>query len=126
MRAQIAFEFIAYIAMAIIIAMSFLVLTGLYSSFVTQGQQEEELTDLSLAIQQELLVASQTIPGYHRVYSIPTRLVKGEYALTNDNNSITLIHVNGHTIVLDTPPLNGTLVKGENLLRHINGTLYIN
>jgi hypothetical protein len=125
MKAQIAFEFIAYIALATIVTVSFLVLTISYSTFVVQGQQEEALEDLALSIQQELLVASQTSPGFHRIINIPSRLTRGDYSLANDQQSITLNSSDGQAIILDTPPLNGTLLKGENLIRHINGTIYI-
>jgi hypothetical protein len=123
-RSQIALEFILYTMLGIVIV---LVLSGVAvalveDSFENQAMQEAE--DLAYSLQEELVLAVQVPEGYHRSLEIPQQLRRSEYTLSSDLDSFTLIQ-GDLTLTLRTPPLNGTLTKGHNVIHHENGTILI-
>lgn len=95
------------------------------SSNALEDQSQQEASDLAITLQEELILASEMLPGYHRAIDIPLTLRRGGYTLTNDNHSFTIAK-DGITLSLSTPPLNGTLIKGRNIIKNRNGTVVIN
>lgn len=123
-RAQIALEFIIFTMMGIFVVLILIGIGGRLTlqELSTQGSQEAQ--GLANMLQEELIIAAQVQPGYHRIIEIPATLRRGEYAISNTEDAIT-IQKEGVTITLKTPPLNGTLVKGRNVISNDQETLSI-
>lgn len=115
-----------YVAVGIIFSLALVSLGIKLIADAQETQGTQELEDLARSLQKELLTASQTQPGYHRIVNLPKRLSRGDYSISNDEESFTLTHTSGAAITLSTPQLNGTLTKGNNLIYHAgNNTLTI-
>ncbi|MBD3209534.1 hypothetical protein GF367_03905 [Candidatus Woesearchaeota archaeon] len=123
-KSQVALEFVLYTILAILLV---LVLVGVavnMTTHVMDAQGAEELEDLAYALQEEFVLAAHVRPGYHRALDVPQNLKRGSYTISNDEDSITLAR-EGITITLPTPPIDGTLTKGINILRNENETVII-
>ncbi len=121
-RAQVALEFILYIILGVAIV---IVLSVSAITLAQNGREEqatEALADLAYSLQDELIIAASVHVGYNRIIDIPRILVPSTaFTISNTENSITLAQVEGVSITLATPSLNGTLIKGTNTV-----TLYEN
>lgn len=125
MRAQVAFEFITYVIMAVSITVLFLVLTYAYSQQAIDDKRISEIDDFAKSIQQEIILAAQAESGYHRIINLPMSIDSGSYSITNDEQSFTITSSQGESIIRDTPQIQGTLQKGDNIFTQYNGTVII-
>ena len=123
-NAQVALEFIIYIMLGVLLVAILIGLAGRLTADELQDQGAREAQDLARTLQQELLVAAQMSPGYHRVIEIPQMLRQGDYGLSNTQESLTITKA-GMTITLKTPITNGTLTKGHNVISNEQGTITI-
>ena len=123
-RAQVALEFVIFTMMGIFFVLILIGIGGRLTVDELDAQGTQEAQSLATTLQEELIIAAQVQPGYHRVIEIPYLLRRGEYSLSNTNNTLT-IEKEGVTITLKTPPLNGTFIKGRNVISNDQETLTI-
>ncbi|MFH1174518.1 MAG: hypothetical protein V1725_05250 [archaeon] len=116
MKAQITIEFIALIAVGIIImSISLIVLNTILLDQVQQ-KQDALLKNFGESIQSELLLAAKSPQGYTRTVVIPEMLQGHNYSITSDVDGFS---VSTATAIYSfrAPPLAGDgLAKGNNTL----------
>ena len=124
MKAQVSLEFIIFTALGIFIVIGLAAVAINYVTATLQDEAATQASDLASVIQQELITASEMHQGYHHELDLPALLKRNDYTITNTDTDFTITQA-GLTITLNTPPINGTLIKGTNIINTENGTITI-
>ena len=98
-----------------------------YHQFI-QYQIYSEATKISQNIANEINIALKAGDGYSRVFYIPTKILNAiDFDVNVSNYRIYVYWDTGFTqSVIYTKEINGNLRKGENLIRNVNGEIYVN
>ena len=124
MRGQMSIEFIAMVAMAILVGISFLAITNSSLASVGDAQRLEIINDLGYSIQDEIILATTVEDGYMRTFTIPNRADRFIYNLSTSTTGVTL--TSGYlTITYAIPQITGTFAKGANTIQKINGEIIV-
>jgi hypothetical protein len=88
------------------------------------------MDDLGKSLQQEFLLASQLEDGYTRRLNLPVTLNGKSYNVTVGQTNpahgyMIFLYGNSEWFYL-IPPVEGNISLGNNVLRKLNGTLYLN
>ena len=128
MLAQISVEFTLLVSILVII----LLLTIYYnSSIYVEMNSAKVYSDgqkISDQIASEINLALKAGNGYSRVFYTPIKVSNSfDYNITVNNYLVTVSWKDSsvRSVVL-TNNLNGTLVKGQNLIKNLNGNVYVN
>jgi len=125
-KAQVAIEFAVLIGGIFLAFLIFLqVIAGQY---VDIGKEKEytALKDITETVQSELFIAESSKNGYSRQFIIPTKINNNiDYTITLSNNQLSLKTAKFQYAV-NIPNVTGTLQKGTNQIRKINGILILN
>lgn len=123
-------------AIELIILVGFLAFFFLIFLFIIQESTAAErwenrniLTqELALQIQQEIALAAQSSSGYSRYFFLPSKVSGLTYAVTIiDMTSLYVRTDNGdHALSLPVFNVTGSVVIGENLIKNIDGSVYLN
>ncbi len=129
-KGQIAIEFLLYIGIAFFMVIVLLASILAVSEDNVKIRTYADMDDLGKSLQQELLLASQLEDGYTRRINLPITMNGKGYNVTvgqsNPQNSYILLAYEGSELFYLTPPVEGNLTLGNNVLRKRNGTLYVN
>ncbi len=124
-QAQVSMEFVFLIGLAFMVMLVFISSTR--SEFSTLRTEEERgmVKDVSVMVQQELIIASNVNDGYVRVFYVPLTLDSISYNLQIINNTL-LTTTEDYDYVLNLPPVVGDIQKGNNTVNKTNGVVYLN
>ncbi|MFH1591717.1 MAG: hypothetical protein ABIC95_07390 [archaeon] len=117
---QIATEYI------IVVGVAFLLLVIFVASFQENFQglvvrQEQALVkDLAYMVQKEVLMASKVETAYTREFDIPETLLGHPYTIENSRKKV-IVRSDNFDFALTIPEVKGSLGKGINLIRSMNG-----
>jgi hypothetical protein len=127
---QIAIEFLIYIGVALCIIIVFLASILAISESNMKARTYSDIDDMGKSLQQEFLLASQLEDGYIRRINLPATLNGKSYNVTlgqsNPLNSYITLGYEKSELFYLIPPVNGSIIKGNNVLRKQNGALQIN
>lgn len=122
-------------------SIEFLILTGVIVLFLTlfflaiQESNAERLNDekriyvqnIAFSIQDELNIALKSSNGYLRKFEVPEKIFGLEYEAELTENVIYVKTVDGkHAIALPITNVTGQIMKGSNLIKKENNTVYLN
>jgi len=87
-----------------------------------------EAKKISDAIAMEINLALKAGEGYSRVFYIPEKILNSiDYNVTVSNYKVYVYWNDGSTqSIIYTKEINGIIKKGENLIRNLNGEIYVN
>ncbi len=127
---QIAIEFLLLVGISIFLLILVLISISAMSERKIDEKTYYELDDFGTTLQQELLLASGMENGYIRPINIPVTVNGRNFNMTmggaqNDTSYLIITYMTVD-IYYSIPPVNGSFVKGNNIIRKINDTLYIN
>jgi len=129
LKGQIAIEFLMYIGMAFFIVIAMLAVIFIVSEENTRSKNYSDIDDLGKALQQEFLLASQLENGYTRMINLPVTLNGKIYSVSIGHPASQSYYIMLEYDTIETyyiiPPVNGSIVLGDNVLRKYNGTLYL-
>jgi alpha-N-acetylglucosamine transferase len=123
------------------VGMEFMIIAGALIFFcalfllAVQNRQEErvyqrqiiQLKEIALTVQNEINLASESTEGYIREFEIPTTAGSQEYEINLTQGSIYIKTTNDkHALSLPIPEVEGNINKTYNLIKKINGTVYLN
>lgn len=129
-NAQVAFEYLVFVAFGLFVLLLVLVPLHAYLGGRTEEATGEAVADFARAIQDELILAASVHPGLSTTYTIPdgqlaTELAKMPYRLSNTNTTLTVSYARGD-LVLPIPLTRGNLSNGTNLIRNVGGIVHVN
>ena len=126
-KAQTGIEFfILVIATAII----FSLLLGVLQ--VTLSEKTREKNDLrfketALTIQNEINLAADASDGYKREFYIPQEVIGRAYEISIIDSFLYLRTLDEqHSIALEVPYVVGNITKGTNIIRKVDGQVFLN
>ena len=124
-KAQISAEFIIFVGMAFIIAISFSMASiDQLNNFRLQNENDA-VKDLALKLQKEILLAATVEDGYRRSFNIPDKLDNINYTLATQNSTITVQSKNS-LYTVSIPSSIGNISKGTITINKTGGVIYIN
>jgi len=124
-RAQVALEFLMLSMLALLVMIVLLVLFGKIFSEKTHEATLQAMVDLGRSLQEETILAASVHSGYLRMILLPDRINNQPYTVETAASAVRL-EIGSDSVTFATPPLVGTFIKGQNLLRNENGTVEVN
>ncbi|MEM5836255.1 MAG: hypothetical protein QXR09_01390 [Candidatus Aenigmatarchaeota archaeon] len=128
MSAQVSLEFISLLSLLFI----FLFLTIYHSSNLyiqtNRAKVLKEAQTISDQIASEINLALKAGSGYSRIFTIPQKISNAiDYNITVKDYLVILSWNNGFVqSTILTRNISGEILKGENLIRNLNGVVYVN
>jgi len=124
-RAQIAIEFVIVISLAFTLVLIFIVINTYKLSDASRSREILLLQQETASIADELVIASILHDGYSRRFMIGEDLYNLNFS-ASVNNTLLITKTRNYEFVQRVPPLNGSLVNGENIIRKEGGIVYLN
>jgi hypothetical protein len=81
--------------------------------------------DFGASVQNEIIVASETKPGYIRYFDVPEE-IEGYDIELSIINSVLLVNYTDAVVVFNIPTVVGQPVQGLNKIENINDTICLN
>jgi len=127
-KAQSAIELVVLVSAVLFIFLAFLFVFQKTLADKSIEKREAAMHELVLDMQNELNVAAKATDGYRREFQIPEKILGAEYNITLVAGSIYLATLdNTHATSLSAQNATGNFVVGAiNVIRKINGTIYLN
>jgi len=125
---QASLEFFVLISVLLVMLTMVMYFSSSYYHQFTQYQISSEATKISQNIANEINIALKAGDGYSRVFYIPTKILNViDFDVNVSNYRIYVYWNTGFTqSTIYTKEINGNLRKGENLIRNVNGEIYVN
>ncbi len=123
-RGQVALEFIFMVIAGVALAVFLLAVVARLFVTVLDEKSSDELYDVAQSIQREVFLAAEAGNGYHRIINIPMSLRARSYSISSDNQTLQLTS-GSSVVVMNIPPLNGSLVLGRNVISNDMGVLKV-
>lgn len=120
-RGQVALEFLFFIGLAMLLGIILLYMMNHYLSDELGKRTTIKLENVADDIQKELVLASEVHSGYSRMIYIPESY---NYSIIPNNNFL-ILRYDYQDITLRIPTINGTLKKGNNTIRNVEGLVIV-
>lgn len=114
----------SFVMLGIVLAMVMLVGFLIVMNDSKDDEAASRMKDLGFELQREIILASEVHEGYERTIFIPSYLGKMEYEL-NNTATILVLSYDGTDYPFPIPNVNGTLQKGDNIIKNIGGEIFI-
>lgn len=124
-RGQVAFEFVLLVAVLFTALIIFTAFVRDNFSDVQSDTDYFKLKDVSLSVKAEINLAVALEDGYQRAFFVPLTLDGLEYNITRENGFLTFTS-EGAEYTVSVPPYTGTLQKGNNVIKKIDGAIEVN
>lgn len=90
-------------------------------------KQDLLVRETAFAIQDEINMALESSNGYSRKFEVQQQIGSKDYQVSLTDDMVYIITSdNKSAIALPIPKITGNIVKGDNIIRKINNTVYIN
>lgn len=124
-KGQVAFEFVVLIS---ILFTALLVFTSFVRDNFHDVQSDTDyykLKDVALSVKSEISLAVALEDGYNRAFFIPLTIDGLEYNISRDNGFLTFASSETE-YVIGVPAYTGTIQKGNNVIRKLEGVVEVN
>ncbi|MBU1975682.1 MAG: hypothetical protein KKG59_04730 [Nanoarchaeota archaeon] len=127
---QVAMEFIMLLGLSSLLAIGFLAVLNPLVATKSDELKKELFEELSMSIQQEILLAAVAQEGYIREFYIPPPELNHSYERYNYtmelNNSYLVLNDGDQNYYYAIPNISGNLRKGLNVIKNIEGEVHVN
>lgn len=124
-QAQTAIEFVFLVGLAFTIVIIFSVVSRNQISDLSDEKEFILVKDLAFKVQNEINLAARVEDGYSREFTIPQKLETIDYTISINDN-VLIVETDNHDQVLIIPRVNGSVQKGTNIIRKIEGVIHLN
>jgi hypothetical protein len=124
-KAQVAFEFVVLVS---VLFAALLVFTSFVRENFSDMQSDTDyyrLKDVALSVRAEITMAIGLEDGYERAFFVPLTLEGLEYNITKPNGEL-MFASEGAEYAVTVPPFTGSVQKGNNVIRKVDGAIEIN
>lgn len=124
-RAQVAFEFVVLVA---VLFTALIVFTAFVRENFSDVQDDTDyfmLKDIAVSVKSELNLAASLEDGYQRDFFIPLTIEGLEYNITRENGYL-MFASSGAEYTVNVPQFTGSVVKGNNMIKKVDGQLEVN
>lgn len=129
-RGQLSIEFILLMVMSFALLFTFAFAIMSVSTQKNEQRTFHEMNSLGLSLQNEFLLSSELEDGYVREIQVPLTMNGLDYTITNGDSvsSEGYLEINFGNLGLtyNIPIINGTIHKGNNILKKKDGWLILN
>ena len=125
-KAQTATEFVFLIIIVFMVSLIFTVVSLNQERDINYQREFILLKDVGLKLQSEISIAAYTEDGYSRVFEIPTKLDIFDYNISIINSTFIFAESSNHQFITRIATVNGTVIKGNNIITKQNGNIKIN
>jgi hypothetical protein len=125
---QASLEFFVLVSLLIIILIGVMYFSSSYYYQFNQLQIHSEANKISQSIASEINLALKAGDGYSRIFYIPEKILNAINFEINVTSYRVYVYWNGGSTqsVIYTKNIIGSLKKGENWIRNVNGEIYVN
>jgi hypothetical protein len=125
---QASLEFFVLVSLLIIILTGVMYFSSSYYYQFNQLQIYSEANKISQSIANEINLALKAGDGYSRIFYIPEKILSSIDFEINVTSYRVYVYWNGGSTqsVIYTKNIIGSLKKGENWIRNVNGEIYVN
>lgn len=116
-RGQITIEFVTIIALGLIVCISFCayVLSELRKD--NSREKYEAMEDIASHIQSEIKIASESVDGYNRHFSLPKKINSNDYSVNIRNNTWVSINSGSDSLVFNVNEFQGSISKENHIYK---------
>ena len=128
-KSQLALEFVMLLGFLILIMGVVIMFSFEANRGVIEDNIQSKMEDFTYSLQSEILLAAEMNEGYVRQINVPATVENTYYnisVISSKNSSLLYVNYTGKVINAKLPKVYGTLTKGNNYLRNINGEVFIN
>ncbi len=125
MKAQIIIEFSIMFAALAMLSLIVLQLISLKTDELKSESDMATLEGYGRSIQNEIMMAYNSKPGYQRNFSVPDKINDRDYNISLSNNYLILTQ-GSRTVFFALPDVQGSIKKGYNLIKNEKGRVEVN
>lgn len=127
MKGQSAIEFFLLVGAALFFVLGFMAVFQQNVADKSMEKREFEMQELVKSVQNEISIAANAADGYQRRFEIPEKVAGKEFSIGVYEGYVYLNTTDGrHAMALPTYNVTGQLYIGDNLIRTINSTVFLN
>ncbi len=123
---QASTEFVFLVIVAFMVALTFTVVSLNRQKEIDFQKEYSLLKDVGLMVQGEILLAANVENGYSRRFSVPDKIDVFNYSISLYNSTYLVLESKSHLFAVRVPSVNGSIVKGANLIEKDEGIIKIN
>ncbi len=126
-KAQSSIEFIILVGVLTFFFVTFTFILQM-NLIDTQSQQRNDLLqEVALTVQNEITLATSSIDGYSRNFTIPQSILGVPYDITISDGWVYLETIDElHALSFPVSNVTGNVAKGVNVIRRSSGVVYLN
>lgn len=126
--AQSAIEFIILVGVVLFVFLGFLFLFSGNLNQKAGEQRNRGVEEVGLSIQKEIQLALKASDGYVRTFTLPEKIYGRSYSATIVGNNTVYVKTDNdqYAAGFQTPFVIGNLTRPSNVIKKINGTIYLN
>jgi len=126
-KSQSSIEFLILVGVIFFFFLGFLIAIQTSINDKVKEKNNLLLKNTAYKIQDEINFASESSDGYEREFKIPDKIGSKDYDIDIIANMVYLKTIdNKNSIALPIPVITGNIIKGDNLIKKINNTIYLN
>jgi len=128
LKSQLAFQFLIVVGILLFVFITFFAIISNRSSEENEGKLMLEAQDIANAVQKEIVIASTVLDGYSREFFIPSRIGINNYSISTSGsgNKTLVLTLQGNDFTKRIPYVIGQPRPGLNVIRKIQGEVYLN
>lgn len=126
-KAQSAIEFIIIVGFVLFFFIMFIGFMQSQALDKTYEKRNLILKNTLQSVQEEINLASTSVDGYYREFTLPQTILNLEYEINIIENIVYANTTNQkHAMALPIKNVTGTINPGTNIIEKENGTVYLN
>jgi hypothetical protein len=126
--AQVSIEFIVLVSVLILVLLTVIYYNSSFYLQINSAKNYNDAQTISDQISSEINLALQVGSGYSRSFYVPEKISNSiDYNVTVSNYATVLGWNGGYvTSTILAENISGNLIKGQNTIKNLNGTIYVN
>jgi hypothetical protein len=127
LKAQSSFEFMILVSLAILFFTVFFIAINQDVAEKTEDNRRRQMEEILLNVKNEIQIASESVNGYSREFSIPTKIGPYNYEIIiNDGLLYAETEGKEYGMAISVQDVSGEIFSGKNLIQKREGEVFLN